>query len=253
MIKLRQKYKIQKIRISILSAFFLLLFVNVNSIDDQSNLIYWYEPLFSDALSQPECDPNEELERGKTPLRLPPTDISIDISSELKQKLDLKGSITSKEENIPICENDDGMYRLSTNGPFEIKIDSTILKDKVNILSDDNNKINSDDIYVKLEGKEFDGILQSLESDCSFRPAGSKDTIICNLPETNPTTINLNGQNIVIGKSSDDTGIIIISEISSPNGSKADIYACGESVSSNSSLQILPGEILEINCSESVG
>jgi hypothetical protein len=253
MIKSRQKNKIQKIRISILSAFFLLLFLNVNSIDDQSNLIYWYEPLFSDALSQPECDPNEELEQGKTPLRLPPTDISIDIPTELKQKLDLKGSIIAQEENIPICEDYDGMYRLSTNGPFEIKINSTFLKDNVNILSDNNNKINPDDIDVNLEGKEFDGILQSLENDCSFRPAGSKDTIICNLPETNPTTIKLNGQNIVVGKSADDTGIIIISEVSSPNGSKADIYACGEPVSSNSSLQILPGEILELNCLESAG
>ena len=256
MIKLRQKYKIQKIRISLLSAFFLLFFVNLNSLYDENNLLYYHIPLFSDALSQPTCDPVEELEQGKTPLSLPPTDIDIDISAELKQTLfDLKDAITGKENNIPICENDDGMYRLSTSEPLEIKINSKILKDNVNILSDANNQINSHDIYKKLEGKEVDGILQSLENEnvCRHDPVGSKDTIICDLPKNSnsTTTIKLNDNDIVVGKSIDDQGIIIISEMSSPNASKAaDIYACGDSVVT---FQISPGDIIKINCSEDLG
>lgn len=257
MIKLRQKYKIQKIKISLLSSFFLLLFVNLNSLYDENNLLYYPIPLFSDALSQPTCDPVEELEQGKTPLSLPPTDIDIDISAELKQTLfDLKDAITGKESNIPICENDAGMYRLSTSEPFEIKFNSTILKDKVNILSDANNQINSTDINKELEGNEVDGILQSLENENACNrddPAGSKDTIICDLPKNSNsnTTIKLNGNDIVVGKSIDDKGIIIISEMSSPNASKAaDIYACGDSVVT---FQISPGDIIKINCLEDLG
>jgi len=256
MIKLRQKYKIQKIRISLLISLFLLLFVNLNSLYNENNLLYYNIPLFSDALSQPACDPNEELEQGKIPLSLPPTDIDIDISAELKQTLfDLKDAITGKEKNIPICENDAGIYRLSTSEPFEIKINSKILKDKVNILSDVNNQINSHDIDKKLEGKEFDGILQSLENEnvCRHDSAGNEDTIICDLPKNSnsTTTIKLNGNDIVVGKSIDDKGIIIISEMSRPNASKAaDIYACGDSAPT---FQISPGDILGINCVEDLG
>ncbi|MGH9980914.1 MAG: hypothetical protein ACRD6U_05095 [Nitrososphaeraceae archaeon] len=252
MIKLRQKYNIQNIRVSLLlSSLFLLLFVNLNSIYDESNLLFYHIQLFSDALSQPACNPDDELEQGKTPLSVPPTDIGIDISTELKLSLfDLKDAITGKESNIPICEDDDGMYRLSTSEPFEIKINSKILKDKVIIPSDANNQINSNDIDMKLEGKEVDGILQSLENEnvCSYDPIGSKDTIICELPKNSTTTIKLNGQDIVVGKSIDDKGIIIISEMSSPNTSIADIYACGDSVSSPPTFQIIPGDIIKINC-----
>ena len=82
----------------------------------------------------------------------------------------MKDAITGKESNIPICQNDDGMYRLSTSEPFEIKINSEILKDKVNILSNatNHNQINSHDIDKKLEGKKVDGILQSLENEILF-------------------------------------------------------------------------------------
>lgn len=258
MIKLRQKYKIQKISISLLSAFFLLFFVNLNSLYYENNLLYYHIPLFSDALSQPTCDPVEELEKGKTPLSLPPTDIDINISAELKQTLfDLKHAITGKESNIPICENDAGMYRLSTSEPFEIKINSNILKDNVNILSNatNHNQINSHDIDNKLEGKNVDGILQSLENEkfCTHGQDGSKDTIICDLPKNSNsnTTIKLNGNDIVVGKSIDDKGIIIISEMSSPNASKAaDIYACGDS---EHTFQISPGDIIKINCPEDLG
>jgi hypothetical protein len=240
-----------------LISFFLLLFVNLNSLYDENNLLYYPIPLFSDALSQPTCDPVEELEQGKTPLSLPPTDIDIDISAALKQTLfNLKDAITGKESNIPICENDAGMYRLSSSEPFEIKFNSTILKDKVNILSDANNQINSHDIAGKLEGKEVDGILQSLENEkvCSYDPAGSKDAIICELPKNSnsTTTIKLNSQDIVVGKSIDDKGIVIISEMSRPNASTADIYACGASLSS-SPIKISPGDIIKINCLEDLG
>lgn len=257
MIKLRQKYNIKKIRISLLSSLFLLLFVNLNSLYDESNLLYYPIPLFSDALSQPACDPNKELEKGKTPLSLPPTDIGIDISTELKQTLfDLKDAIAGKERNIPICQDDDGKYRLSTDEPFEIKINSEILKDKVNILSDANNQINSDDIAGKLEGKAVDGILQSLENEkvCSYDQAGSKDAIICELPKNSnsTTTIKLNSQDIIVGKSIDDKGIVIISEMSRPNASTADVYACGASLSS-SPIKISPGDIIKINCLEDLG
>ena len=87
---------------------------------------------------------------------------------------------------------------------------------------------------------------------CSHGPDGSNDTIICDLPKNSnsTTTIKLNGNDIVVGKSIDDKGIIIISEMSSPNASKADIYACGDS---ERTFQISPGDILGINCPEDLG
>ena len=248
---LRQKYKIIKIGSILLSSILLLTFLNFNYFSLQSNSFHYSTMLAPNVFGQqPNCDPEGELEQGKTPLSLPPTDIGIDIPTQDKQKLFiLKDAIIGQETNIPVCEDSDGMYRLSTGVPFDIKINSKILKDQINIHSDTNNKINPNDIEMKLEGKKSDGILQSLEIDniCRYSPNGTKNTLICDLPKDLPTTIKLNGQHIVVAKSIDDKGLIIISEMSSPSNNQADMYACGEPVTSTP-IPILKGDIVGINC-----